>query len=93
MLWTYPSGFGNDLRRGLPALTKKPGFLLTLLLAIVFGVSATTTVFSLIHAVLIRSLPYGEPERLVYMWTPLADAPGFGKGISPAFEDMTVGRR
>ncbi len=85
---TYPTGFRNDLRHSYRALTKKPGFLLTSVLAIVLGVSATTTVFSLINAVLIRSLPYGEPERLVYMWTPLADAPGFGKEISPLFEDM-----
>src|SRR4051812_5189081 len=50
----------SDLRHGARVLAKNPRFVLAALLAIVLGVSATTTVFSLIDAVLIRSLPYGN---------------------------------
>jgi putative ABC transport system permease protein len=60
----------GDLRHGARALAKTPGFVFTALLAIVLGVSATTIVFSLINAALIRSLPYGDAQRMVYMWAP-----------------------
>ena len=46
-----------------------PAFTLVALLAMALGIGATTAVFSLINAVLIRSLPYSDPTRLVYIWT------------------------
>jgi putative ABC transport system permease protein len=83
----------SDLRHGFRALAKKPGFLSTALLAVVLGVSATTTVFSLINAVLIRSLPYDDPGRLAYLWTPLTNTAGIGKEISPLYEDVVAWQR
>ncbi len=80
----------SDLRHGFRALRKRPGFLFTALLAIVLGVSATTTVFSLINAVLIRALPYGGAEQLVYLWTPLGNTSGIEKEVSPLYGDVTV---
>jgi len=55
---------------GARMIRKSPAFTLVALFAMALGIGATTAVFSLINAVLIRSLPYGDPERLVYIWTP-----------------------
>jgi putative ABC transport system permease protein len=60
----------SDLVYGTRMIRKSPAFTLVALFAMALGIGATAAVFSLINAVLIRSLPYGDPERLVYIWTP-----------------------
>jgi putative ABC transport system permease protein len=82
-----------DLRHGARALSKTPGFIFAALLAIVLGVCATTTVFSLVHAVLLRSLPYGNPERLVYAWTPAPRVPDLPRERPPFYSDLQAWRK
>jgi putative ABC transport system permease protein len=59
-----------DLRYSARLFARAPGFTLTAVLTMALGVGATTAVFTLLNAVLLRSLPYGEAEGLYYLWTP-----------------------
>ncbi len=77
-----------DLQFTFRSIRKSPGFFLIAMLAIVLGVSSTTTVFSLIHAVLIRSLPYDDPGKLTYIWSPLRRVAGIEKEIAPFYTDV-----
>jgi putative ABC transport system permease protein len=61
------SGLGRDLRHGMRALAANTGFTAAALLTIVLLVAGITTVFTALYAVLLRPLPYPEPDRLTFI--------------------------
>src|SRR6476469_10119257 len=60
--------FLADLRFGLRMLRKAPGFALTTIAVLALGIGANAAVFSVVDAVLLRSLPLRDPERVVMIW-------------------------
>ncbi len=57
--------FALDLKQSTRALRKTPGFTVTAVICIAVGIGATSTMFSLVDATLLRPLPFDDPERLV----------------------------
>jgi putative ABC transport system permease protein len=60
--------FLADLRFGLRVLRKSPGFTLTVIAVLALGIGVNAAVFSVVDAVLLRSLPLRDPERVVMIW-------------------------
>ena len=59
----------NDLKFGARMLARTPGFTLVALVTIALGIGANTAIFSVVNAVLLRPLPFPDPERLAMVST------------------------
>ncbi len=78
----------QDIRYGMHMLLKSPSFTLVAVVALALGIGANTAIFSVVNAVLLRPLPYKNPERLVMMWqTNLRQGIGQDSVAAPNFLD------
>lgn len=93
--------FIMDVRYGLRALLKKPGFTITAVIALALGIGANTAIFSVVNGVMLRSLAYANPERIVMLWERSVSREAQQNLVSPAnfldwqklstsFEDMAA---
>src|SRR6185369_13659359 len=70
----------NDLRFAFRQLVKNPGFTAATVLTLALGIGTCTAIFSLIHAVLLRELPFPDSAQLTVVW---ADNPSLRLGMTP----------
>jgi len=66
--WTAWERLIQDVRHALRTLRKTPGFTVVAVLTLALGLGMNTAVFSVVNAVVIRTLPYHEPDRLISLW-------------------------
>src|SRR6186997_3273066 len=67
-----------DLKHAARTLLKAPGFAIAAVIVLALGIGANTAIFSIVYAVLLRPLPFGDADRLVQLWhtPPQAQFPG-----------------
>ena len=65
----WVNGLGADIRCGLRQMRRAPVFTATVLVTLAAGIGLNTAVFSVIDAVLVRSLSYPDPERVLWVTT------------------------
>ncbi len=88
------STFFNDIKYALRMLAKSPGFTAVAVLSLALGIGACTAIFSVVNAVLLRPLPFKEPERLVTVWERNTQQGYEMNGVAPGnFEDWKAQNR
>src|SRR4051812_44378380 len=91
----------KDLGFAARTLRKHPAFALTAIITLALGIGASTAIFSVVNAVLLRGLPYKDADRLVFVWGDMRNRkvydfpfpPGDYKDLreqSPLFEDFAA---
>lgn len=77
----------NDLRLAIRGLSRKPGFAAIAVVTLALGIGASTSIFTVVNGVLLRSLPYPDPDSLMQVETKFSS--GFKGAVSyPNFEDL-----
>ena len=82
--WSMLESLLADLKLALRRLRKSPGFSATVLLTLAIGIGANTAVFTVVDSILLKPLPYPQPEQLVAVWLHAPGAAGlanFAEGL------------
>lgn len=87
------TGLLQDVRYTLRQLRKNPGFTAAALLTLALGIAANTAIFSVIEAVILRPLPFAEPDRLVWLNGRLVGLTDEGAVSPPDFRDYRANNR
>ncbi len=84
--WVWLDHWVRDLKHSMRSLVESPGFTVTAIVTLALGVGANTAVFSVMNAVLLKSLPVSDPDRVVYLRT---TAPPNGTGTIETAETFS----
>src|SRR4051794_24218531 len=81
------SNFLRDIRFAARTIARTPSFFIVVVLTLGLGVGATTAIFSVVNGVLLRPLPYPNPERIVQLWQVSAKGHDFNFS-EPNYSDL-----
>lgn len=84
--------FVRDIRYVTRALLRTPGFFAVTVITLALGIGATTAIYSVINGVLLRPLPYPDPDRIVQLWQ-VGENGGLSQVSDPNYDDWTAGTR
>ena len=101
--WNWVESLWRDLRYGCRTLLRTPGFSSTAIMVIALGIGATTSLFTIVRSVLLRPLPFRDPDKLVMLYEHFRQSKSPINQVSPAdfrdwreqthgFEDMGAWR-
>lgn len=101
--WNWLESVWRDLRYGFRTLVRTPGFSLTAVLVMALGIGATTSLFTVVCSVLLKPLPFRDPDKLVMLYEHFRPGNGYNV-VAPAdfqdwraqthgFQDMAAWRR
>ena len=82
--FTRDADLVQDVRYGARLLRRNPGFAALTVAVLALGIGATTGIFSVVDALLVRQLPYRDPERIVLLFEAPTANPAAAEGVSPA---------
>ena len=85
-------GWTQDLRFGGRQLLRAPSFFLIAITTLALGIGTTTSIFSVVHGVLLRPLPYPAPDRIVQVWQ-VGDGGAHGQFSDRNFDDLRARSR
>src|SRR5574338_1698814 len=91
-MFTRMESFFRDIRYVTRALLRTPAFFAVTVVTLALGIGATTAIYSVINGVLLRPLPYPEPDRIVQLWQ-IFEKGGRGQVSDPHFADCKAGTR
>lgn len=77
-------GFAHDLRQGVRALGRRPGFALLTILTLGLGIGATTAIFSAVNTVILRPLPYADTDRVAVLFRTDSESGERSEGVAAA---------
>jgi predicted permease len=78
-------GFARSIRPTVRSLARAPAFAILVTAILALGIGANTAIFSLVSAVLLKPLPFSEPEKLVFLWEDSSAIGGSARGpVAPA---------
>jgi predicted permease len=102
--WNWLESLWRDVRYGIRTLLRTPGFSLTAILVMALGIGAATSLFTIVRSVLLRPLPFREPDKLVMLYEHFRQASQDGYNVvsgadfrdwreqTHGFQDMGVWR-
>ncbi len=81
--WVTVEQIAQDTRYAFRGMRKSPAFALTAVLSLALGIGANTAIFTVVHAVLLKPLPFPQPDRLVQIWESQPSRGWFRNVVNP----------